>query len=527
MLVKDESQILDPKVRAEIISEIIEGENVERRDEFKKRHDVYKDNTKKWVLEALKKEGLRESTLRLMQNRAANISVCRKIVNKLARCYIGGVSRSVESEEDTQKIDQLSRLMDVDQKFKKADRYRELHKNTMIQIVPEKDQINDDKSFKLSTRVLPPWKYDVIESPVDREKPMVVILSDFFEQTDGVFSHADGTDQKIADSPSDRNKGTKIRTFIWWSDQLHFTTDESGKIINELSPKGLENPIQKLPFVNIAEDQDGSFWAQGGEDLVDGSILINQLMTDMFSIAYRQGWGQLVITGKNIPQFHEDGPHTAIVIEQQEGEPNPTAQYLSANPPLNDWMRMIEQTAALILSTNNLSPTNIANKLDASQFPSGISLLIEQSEATGNVEDKQKIFKNAERKFWDIVGKWQNQFLDRGVLNDEFSQVGKLTDTDVTIKFTDMKPVITEEQKLKNIEQRQRLGINEQIELLMIDDNDLTREEAEEKLLRIQNEKASRMSIALNRAMESQDGITGQGGISIRSIPQDGSKDQE
>lgn len=516
-----QAQILDKNFREMVIKEITGDENRDRKQRELRKHEVYRDKTKKWVLEALAKEGLKLQTLRQMENRASNISICRKIVNKLARCYVGGVQRSIDGEQNQAAVDELERLLEVNQKMDKADKYRRLFYNTAIQVVPEitTTELDEAIKHKLKLRVFPPWNYDVIEDANDREVPKVYILTEFTERfntlqrfvrsgTDGRearglvpnFQVGDQKEQVIADNPEDL--GSEQRQFIWWSETYHFTTNEKGEVIENLSPEDLLNPIARLPFVNIAEDQDGEFWAQGGEDLVDGSILINQLLTDMLSLAYIQGWGQGVASGKNLPKVLEGGPHNWLVFDiEHEGDPTPRVEYVSANPPLDSWMRMIEQYVALLLSTNNLSPSNIAGKLDASQFPSGISLLIEKSEATDSIEDAQKDFINAEKDLWDIIRRWQNLFFDAGALAPEFEQAGKIEEgPDVLVKFSDSKPILTEEQKLEMLKVRKELGINTEIELLQIDNPDLSDEEAEAKLLKIREEKLQKLNSAFMQA---------------------------
>lgn len=504
-----EEEILELRVRKKIIDEITGPENVARKNEALKRYDIYRDNTVKWVIEKLSKEGLKAETLEQMSNRAANVSICRKIVNKLARCYVGGVQRTSDGEANQLALDSITKLLELDSKMKKADKYRELFKNAMIQIVPELVGESDEKvpKHKLKMKVMAPWQYDVVENWRDHELPRVVILSDFTERnrgipTSGTPALSDGRDQAIADNPEDQGAGCK-RKFIWWSGKYHFTTDDKGTIINELSPDDRLNPIQMLPFVKVSEDQDGEFWAKGGEDLIDGSILVNTLLTDMFSLAYIQGWGQMVVIGDNIPELLTGGPHNAIVIAPNPSSTvQPKVEFVSANPPLDMWMKSVEQYVALILSTNNLSPSNLSAKLDASTFPSGVSMLIEQSEATGNVEDKQKVFQDVEQSSGEIIEAWQNYLFERDALTPEWMDLGKLQNLDINLKFTHSKPPITEKEKLETIKLRQELGLNEMVDLIQMDNPDLTKEEAEEKLKRIMEEKLNRMNSMLVQGLK-------------------------
>lgn len=500
-----EEQVLDKKFRVKVIKEISSSANKGRKKEALKRHEVYKDQTVKYVLEKLKAEGLRDQTLMIMQNRASNISICRKVIEKLSRCYNNGVTRDTGSEATNIVVSELVNLLDLDEKMKKCDRYLNLFKNIFPMIIPELTFQNGDmKKFRLKMKTLMPWQYDVIEDAKDSECAAAIILSDFVDTSLlNVPINQGSTDQIameskvisgetiIADSASAIRENT-VETYIWWTGKYHFTTDNKGNIIKSISPENLLNPIQMLPGASIAEDQDGNFWAQGGQDLVDGSILVNTLITDMFAIAFMQGWGQFVITGKHVPEQLETGPHNAVVLryDPAKDDPEPKVYTVSADPPLDSWMGSIEQYVALLLSTNNLSPSSVSVKLDTSNFPSGIAMLVEKSEATGSVEAKQKKFVRGELTLFEAIKRWQNVLHGSNSLDDEFNKLGPIPDDFRPIpKFHDTKEVITEGEKLDNLKKRKELGLNTEAELIMMDNPGMTEEQAKEKLLKIKKEK--------------------------------------
>lgn len=527
-----EEQILDSNFRKRVIQEITSNENVDRKNEALKRYEVYRDNTIKWVIKSLEDEGLKPTTLAQMSNRASNISIARKIINKLARCYSAGVQR--ESTQAQEKIDELTKIMNWNQKMKKSDKYNELHKNTLIQCIPElcAEESYESPKYELKLRNFQPWQYDAIEDANDHEKAACIILTDFLErdrnssyrsQSDAglharesnPYDFGNRSDELIADSPEDQ--GAEQRYFIWWTNRYHFTTDQNGEYINEMSPEDKMNPVQMLPFANVVAEQDGEFWARGGQDIVDGSILVNKIITDRNAIAFIQGWGQPFITGVNIKDKIEGGPHNAIILEHAAGDPAPTFDYKTANPPLGDWREMIEQYIALLLSTNNLSPRNVAGNLNASDLPSGIALLIEQSEATGSVEDKQMMFQEVENRLWDVTVRWINLLFSKDALTDRFKEIGQLPELDMTIKFNSLKAPISEKEKLEEIKLRKELGINEMVDLILIDNPNMTRKDAEDKLKKIMQEKLKRMASMMEEGLvdagnagENEDGQDGQ-----------------
>lgn len=504
MKLYSDEQLLDEGFRKKVIEKLNSIENTNRKREMKKRHEVYKDLTVKWVIQKLRDEKLKDSTLQLMTNRASNISICRKVVNKLARSYSGGVLRESGSPAGNEIISMMLDFLDFENTQVKVDRYKRLFKNVWSATLPE--QANDNSEapvYRLKEKVFAPWQYDVLEKAKDPTKAGCIILSDYVETSLTKLPVSGSTQlsaRKDMESYSEQEQADNHQTYIWWNTKYHFTTDSKGKIISSLSPEDLLNPIQEIPGVSYAEDQEGGYWSTGGDDLVDGSILINTLITDMNAIAFIQGWGQYVITGKKIPQVLEGGPHQALVFTYDDGEPEPKVQVVSANPPLDQWMNLIEQYTALLLSTNDLSPGSISMKLDPSSYPSGIAMLIEKSEATNSIDQSRKEFIQGERKQFEIIKKWHNYLFQANQLEEEERAIGLIPDElTFSVKFTDPREVITEKEKLETIKLRKELGINTEVDLLLIDNPDMSEEQAVEKLAKI---KAEKMEYATKEAAQ-------------------------
>ncbi len=538
---QDEKDILLEAFRKQVLDEMVNGpENLNRKNYELRKHEIYRDMNSKWVLDALIRENYKPSTIAQMANRATNVSICRKIVNKLAQAYMGGVSRELPDDEKSQEaIGELAEYLDFDSVMKKADRYRQLFRNTEVMIVPKVDSTDEEeKKYYLCPKVLAPWEYDVIEDPDDLTKKKVLILADFPERqsfqvplsgVDAVrasqgfrnvnainLGASDGKDQTIADSGDD--KGNEKREFIWWSDNYHFTTDINGKIIK--SPgAGHVNPIGRLPSVTVCGDQDGNFWAQGGDDIIDGSILINKLLTDINFISFVQGWGQLVITGKDLPNRIEGGPDNALVFEVREGDPAPNVFFATSNPPIDKWLETVRMSLAMILSTNNLSPRSISASLDVSNAASGVAILIDQSEVTTDIEDVQKIFQDKEPEIWEVIRRWHGYYYGLKALNEELTEIAPFENADVKLKFHAVKPVVTEKEKLEAIKLRKELALNTQAELLMIDNPDLTKEEAEEKADAANKERQENQAEAMKNMVKSGVGIVNPNKAGAKDVP--------
>lgn len=513
MKIKNDDEILQESVRKKIIEEITGEENIRIKARQLRKHEVYRDRTSKWVIADIEREGFEELTKVQMCNRVSNISICRKIVNKLAQAYVGGVQRNVEDEVSQESIERFERELDVNTKMKEADQYRQLFKTTMLGVIPKKnnrESTDTDVKWEIMLQVFAPWQYDAVEDNYIPTRPRVVIFSEFKEQerinslftddqirgaagirpfsTNNQQNRGDNREQVIADSPED--EGQQKRQFIWWTDKYHFTTDEAGVIIPEESPENLLNPIGILPLVNISQEQDGSFWPKSGEDVVDASVLINKIMTDINFITFHQGWGRLVVSGKNVPKTLVSGPDKALTFSVDGDDPAPQVFYATSNPPIDSWLETVKTILAMVLSTNDLSPRNISARLEANNAASGIALLIEQSESTSDIQDTQQLFRDKEPLMWHIIKKWREVYDDNLVKDQQ--DIPAFSDDNVRLVFNQIRPVVSESERLANLKTRKDLGLSTMKELLMLDNPDLSEEEAKQRIEEIANEKQER-----------------------------------
>lgn len=532
----NEDELLDQDFRIKVLKSMRDNENVARKTDHKKRYDIYKDGTKKYVIERLSQE-LAASTVNEMVHRTPNISFLRKIIDKKSAIYREGATRATE-EQYQDEVDNLVDALNINTEMKKVNKALELHKNCLLQITPYQDRATG--SWKIKLQSLRPYLYDVIEDFDNPEIPRVVVFSYFSnenftrnateEQERGErsskdltasneFRRGDGTDSVIADSPNDQGlKDDQNLRIVWWSNSYHFITDSKGNIISD----DVVNPIGELPFVNFAKEQDGAFWAIGGDDLVDGAILINQLLADLYHIVKVQGMGLFYLFGKNVPKHVKIGPNDGIVMDVEEGDPTPSIGFASSNPPVDSHMRLIEQYIAMLLSTNNLEPGVIQGSLTSVTAESGIHEMIRKAEITADVQDQMELFRDNEPAIFRIIIKWLNLLIRDGLVDSKLSSIGSLPeDLKISTKFPKPEEFLTEEQKLNVIQKRRDLGLDTMIDSLKRDNPDLTEEEAKEKLMKLMAEKLEKQLMFMGEVNGESDKVQDE------SIDADGGDSEE
>jgi len=502
MLIRVEEELLNEATRRSIIKEIEGTENKRRKAEAYKRYQVFKDRTDLYVYELLLRQ-FDQATVEEMRYAISNVSLCRKVIDKLARVYSGSVVRTTDPETSQQMVDELANVLCFNSRMKKQNRLLKLMRNSLCYIKPVKE------GDKWGVKVVPmlPFLYDVVEDPHNREKELCVILSNYEPETmryttlDAATAGrsrpaisepmtGDGVDQKLADSPQDN--GPK-KTYVWWTKSYHFTTDEKGIVLSQVTPEGGENPIGRLPFVNFAEDQDESYWALGGHDLVDGSIAVNSLITNFNHIGTVQGYGQfwMKISKDRKPGIIKTGPTQAIIIEQQAGDPEAAIGYASSSPQLAELRNNVNQYVALLLSTNNLSVNTVSASLDSGRdFASGIALMIDKSESMEDVKSQEQIFSEREPEIWQCIASWLEYFRGQQQLSETLTEFVLPQDIIVTPRFIQSQPLMTETERLAIYEKRLGIGLSTLADIIKLDDPNLSEEQVQQRMDALRQSKA-------------------------------------
>lgn len=543
MRLKSEDEILKDDVRKKIIEEIEGTENKRRRSRAYKWHEIWKNKSKRFVRDLLARF-LDMDTVQEMEYSLSNISIARKIVDKLAKVYANGVIRKFDDPVNTEALACLEDKLEINMQMKTANKLLKLLRNAVLYIKPV---MFLDKEGNQKWR--PAWVpmsshlYDVIEMENDRTKPMVFILSNFersefdaFVGGDRVGELAaqhkissntsafpgDGIDQKIADKKEDEGETNKGRVYIWWTDKYHFTTKGSeiidpetglpplfkdGQNINDF----ILNPIGQKPFVDLHIDQEGHYWAEGGDDLIDGDLLVNSMLSNYHHIGVTQGYGQLVLMGTNLPNTIKLGPNKTINLSttgEEGGNASKTeAKFITADPPLDALSRQVEMYVALLLTTNNLSTSGVQSKLSGGiMAPSGIAIALDKSESLEDVKDQRDIFLKGEKRAFKITAEWLQFFDEENILADGFAECKIPLDQSPSIEFQDAQTIMSEKEKLENLKLRKDLGINRAVELIM-KDRGVSEEEAQKILLELTKERIEKMAEMMGREGERQEDI--------------------
>jgi hypothetical protein len=507
----------------DIIEEIKGDAEISRRAGAKKRHDIYLDGGKEFLLEQISREFSAEAVAEM---RLAPINLLKKIVNKRSVVYKVPPVRKTELEPDQSLVDFYVSQLSLNEQMQKANRYFTLFSNCALYVRPS--------AGKLKLSIVPSYLYSIIPNPVDQTVVEAWVFSAFTEEgrvapqadvpaASGVegYRRERGIKQagdKVASNEKDDGSGAG--QFIWWTNHQHLTTNEKGELLNVDPSQPVElqvvNPIEMAPVVNLAKDRDNEPWATQGEDAVDLSLAIMSGWTDLLTIAKHQGFSILTVVSAEEPKQLKIGVNKAVWLRQREGQPAPSISYVTGNSPLAEYKDLLQDLLALLLSSNDMPPNALGGKA-TKNFTSGFHALIEMSDTLEAVEQDKPALRNAEMQLWEVIKRWHNYLYDLNELDEEARSFGKFSDAfAVSINFRDIKPVESEQEVLATVKQLRDLGLITRRDALKKLHPDMTDEQLDAKLVEIDKESQKAMK-------EAQEAI----GLSSDEKEQENAKDKQ
>lgn len=530
--IQEEEDILNIDVRKQIIKEIHQDEEQERREAKFKEYMMIKGRNYDFIHEKLK-ELYSEATMEKIKYAITDIPINKKIIHKLARVYNNGASREINgNDEQTMYLEALSELLNVNTNMRALNEGLRQSYNMAMFVKPYKI----DGKWNLDLIPLYPFLYSVVEHKQNRKVSMVHILSDFQERKDGNYSLADnprkslasmertsvndenrrdyyqqikgnGQDELIADSYLDQFKDN-IYTF--WSKNYHFITNVNGEILSkeskeliegEIPEEELKNPIEFKTIIDFTINTDNSFWSTEYNNLCHSDIMLNCMLTNLNHISTVQGYGKFFMKGSNLPEFIVNAPDIAVKLEYDEGDPVPEIGYVNSTPQINELRDNVEMLLGMILSTNNCSVSSIKTNLNSNVHPSGVSKILDMAESTEDVEDQKQTFYDKEIEMWLAITKWLKYLNQEGELEPKLA-ISMLNEEEVSnkfnINFKSKKPVMTESDHLANIKTRKEIGLNTMPELIQMDRENVSIDEAERKYQEIMKKKTDKMKSMVN-----------------------------
>lgn len=365
-------------------------------------------------------------------------NVVKKIINQLSMVYLADAKREIDGTDRDKEIHvDMINSSNLNLKMKTASRYTQLLKTILLRPVWRKGKIDLD--------ILTPDLVDVIvgDTPEDIQQVMVIHY------------------------PQD-GKAEDITYSLWNADQFQ-RLDYIGNIIETE-----DNPYRIIPFVPLWNSYPslGSFWTNGGDDLLSVQEAIFMKLTDLMLVLEYQGFGIPVAKGLPDSGRLQIGPNSAIEIENPEG----SFTFEKSNAPIAQILSSIEFLAKNLAISNGLSAEAMSVKPTQT---SGLSRIAGNRELEELRRDQISLFGRYERQLFDMFCIVWNAHNPSNKISDKAR---------LKIDFFDPKPVMSPDKQVQSWEKELEMGTISRVDILQLKNPDLSKEDAEIKLAEILKE---------------------------------------
>lgn len=485
----------------QIIKEINGQEENNRRVLMKRRHDIFKDGGRKFLIEQITREFGKEA---LDEMRLAPVNLLKKIIAKRSRVYKKPPTRKTTNPKDQVLVDYYVNALDLNVLMQKVNRYYNLFSNCTIYTRP---------GFGgLEAIVVPPYLYSLKANALNQSKIDAFVYSAFVRgdamtPVEGVPA-ASGQEnfslQKGFKSKGDLVSSNEINTdqeanqYLYWSDTEHFTLDKDGNKIAlnpNMGPEQWLNPIMRMPVVNVTKDRDNEAWATQGEDVIDLTMAIQLGWSDLLTISKHQGFSLLTVVSEEEPKKIAVGINRAVWLRAKPDGVTPSISYVQAQSPLDQYKNLLMDLLGLLLTTNEMDPNSIGGSGSTQNFTSGFHALIAMSDNLEAIESDKPTLMAAELDQWDVIQKWHNYLYDIGALDEDAKALGKFSEEfELQIIYADAKPLQSEQEQVALIKDLRAEGLITRADALKKLNPEMTDDQVLEKIKQIDEESKGQMT---------------------------------
>lgn len=474
--------------RMKVLDSIKSRENIKRKEESFADFEIFNDNIYPYVYNEIKKQ-TSQTTADAMPI-VASINIGKRIVKSEATIYNNNPKRIFDQNEDNDKaLNAIYEDGSFNSKLQKENEYFKYRNQGFLQVVP--------KDKKITLRVLLSHHVDVIPQFNNPEKAYAYIVS-AFDKTSVLQS-----DQINAITADTDDYKASLERYVVWTEEYNFIMNGKGEIVGEAQ----ENPIKRLPFIDVSKEKDFEFFIRTGMNLSEFTVLYNTIWSDDLYITRMQGFSQAVFVGNTdlMPKEYRVGTGTAIVLPADPNNPNNKLdfKFVSPTPDLAGSRESRQALLANFLTSRGISPKTISATIDSKEsYTSGFERLLAMIDKFEATKEDFDLFKWVEIELADIVKKYAFYFSNnRELLDPKYWVTQTVLASEFSIKFHEPEMIQTLAEKIENLKSKIDLGISDKVLALMELEN-LTEEQAEEKISKIteRNKKYSDINTVLTNS---------------------------
>jgi hypothetical protein len=472
-----EIDLLDKGVRAQVLSDINQEDNHNRKRDQQKRYDVYHGRQDVYILERLRKE-FSQKTVDEMR-KILSINLAKRIIDEKSSVYTREPERTFYTKSgadltdaQTEQLEALYRFNNVDTALALTNVAKNRHDQCALMCVP-------DKMGGFKVRAVSPIHYDVIPSNKDPEKAYAYIISVWDKDLRGTVRSGQGeptqlnqykgndrTNQSIADDDDAR---ALHQRFVVWTAKEHFIMNGGGKIQGEIMP----NPIKMLPFIDVAPaEKDFQFFVRRGSNTIDFSLDYGMLLSDNANVIRLQSYSQAVISSEKLPTNMTVGPNHILHLKLDPNRPelSPRFEFVTPNPDLAGTQSFMESMLNLHLTSEGQDPSILSTTNSGQKFNSGLDRLLSMISKFEATRDDFALFRKVEDQLVRIMGAWSNEYqnvVGDGELDSDLKIATLPDDVMVDVKFSEPEAIQTRAEQEDSIIKLIGEGLMSRLEAVM------------------------------------------------------------
>ena len=253
--------------------------------------------------------------------------------------------------------------------------------------------------------------------------------------------------------------------FVYWDNEHTFVFDKNGKIYTEDDNPDMINPYNRLPFVECFKEGKPEFSyldTNASNDLISANLAINVAETNKNANVMFQSFGYLFVNGSGIDPDEMQVGQDKINFLGVDGSISIVSPP-NAIPALDESI----QSSYKMLSQNYHLPISFVEGTTAA---SGVALKMRNIELTDDRKSDVTRWRNTEMELFD---------LERLIIAVEIGQdAGDLEDVD----FSESVEILSDKEQREKWDWELSHGLIDKADILMQQNPDLTREEAEDHL---------------------------------------------
>lgn len=420
----------------------------------------YQDEIIRYIEQAMLK-GWRAKTI--METRIRVFNIIARVVDKMALVYKERAERLLDGGEQIE-------ISDTGEQIEKQTVDDKTYQNLLLNSTIEQRESEWEKLSKLFNTVLiqPIWREDE-EGYIDFQihTPAWCCI----ETRDDDYTQLKTFWYPIWKSLKPGKP--QEQALVFWSDTEHYLIDANGNRINGMDNQTGENPYGVLPVAVLRRKLSNDFWGEGMWDLVDGNEEICIQVSNLFKVAAYQLHGQPFGVNLNLAGEPVLGADKPILVDNVEsGMVQPSFEFVTASPQLKPVMDLVDWALKNIQIAKGLG----ANQIDITQtIASGVSKMVSNADIQEERKESIRILRQFEEDLY---------YKTITVFNYHTHGLKIKDSAKFSIKFPEPKITETQDEKNKKREAGLKNGTMSRIDIIM-EDNNLSREEAKQKLRQI------------------------------------------